>query len=114
MGTFRFKSDLRDHQAIVQPRLYDSLMVTQITLHRCHCGTDRDAMRPAAAAQLAPSRRGRARRAGPIPACPPRGLKQPLSHMIFVKLMANIFEVLTDQCLASPRAATSVVQLTLL
>ena len=32
MGTFRFKSDLRIHQAIVQPRLYDSLMVTQITL----------------------------------------------------------------------------------
>ncbi len=31
MGTFRFKSDLRNHQAIVQPRLYDSLMVTQIT-----------------------------------------------------------------------------------
>jgi hypothetical protein len=30
--TFRFKSDLRNHQAIVQPRLYDSLMVTQITL----------------------------------------------------------------------------------
>jgi hypothetical protein len=26
------KSDLRNHQAIVQPRLYDSLMVTQITL----------------------------------------------------------------------------------
>ena len=34
MGTFRFKSDLRNHQAIVQPRLYDSLMVTQITLGR--------------------------------------------------------------------------------
>ncbi len=31
---FRVKSDLRNHQAIVQPRLYDSLMVTQITL-RC-------------------------------------------------------------------------------
>jgi hypothetical protein len=31
---FRFKSDLRNHQleAIVQPRLYDCLMVTQITL----------------------------------------------------------------------------------
>jgi hypothetical protein len=29
---FRVKSDLRNHQAIVQPRLYDSLMVTQITL----------------------------------------------------------------------------------
>ena len=28
----RFKSDLRNHQAIVQPRLCDSLMVTQITL----------------------------------------------------------------------------------
>ena len=28
----REKSDLRNHQAIVQPRLYDSLMVTQITL----------------------------------------------------------------------------------
>ena len=26
------KSDLRNHQAIVQPRLYDSLMVTQITI----------------------------------------------------------------------------------
>ncbi len=33
MGTFRFKSDLRNHQAIVQPRLYDCLMVTQITLN---------------------------------------------------------------------------------
>jgi hypothetical protein len=32
VGTFLFKSDLRNHQAIVQPRLYDSLMVTQITL----------------------------------------------------------------------------------
>ncbi len=32
MGTFRFKSDLRNHQAIVQPRLYDCLMVTQVTL----------------------------------------------------------------------------------
>jgi hypothetical protein len=30
--TRRNKSDLRNHQAIVQPRLYDSLMVTQITL----------------------------------------------------------------------------------
>ena len=30
---FRVKSDLRNHQAIVQPRLYDSLMVTQITLN---------------------------------------------------------------------------------
>ncbi len=29
---FRVKSDLRNHQAIVQPRLYDGLMVTQITL----------------------------------------------------------------------------------
>ena len=29
---FRVKSDLRNHQAIVQPRLYDCLMVTQITL----------------------------------------------------------------------------------
>ena len=29
---FRVKSDLRNHQAIVQPRLHDSLMVTQITL----------------------------------------------------------------------------------
>jgi hypothetical protein len=27
-----FKSDLRNHQAIMQPRLYDCLMVTQITL----------------------------------------------------------------------------------
>jgi hypothetical protein len=31
---FRFKSDLRNHQAIIQPRLYDCLMVTQITLIR--------------------------------------------------------------------------------
>ncbi len=39
MGTFHFKSDLRtsNHQAIVQPRLYDCLMVTQITLG-CSCG----------------------------------------------------------------------------
>ncbi len=29
---FRVKSDLRSHCAIVQPRLYDSAMVTQITL----------------------------------------------------------------------------------
>ena len=29
---FRVESDLRNHQAIVQPRLYDCLMVTQITL----------------------------------------------------------------------------------
>ncbi len=29
---FRGKSDLRNHQAIVQPRLCDSLMVTHITL----------------------------------------------------------------------------------
>ncbi len=34
VGTFRFKSDLRNHCAIVQPRLYDSAMVTQITLPR--------------------------------------------------------------------------------
>ncbi len=33
MGTFRFKSDLRNHQAIVQPRLYDCLMVTRL----CDC-----------------------------------------------------------------------------
>ena len=33
---FRVKSDLRNHQAIVQPRLYDSLMVTQITLMASH------------------------------------------------------------------------------
>jgi hypothetical protein len=40
VGTFRFKSDLRNHQAIVQPRLYDSLMVTQITLPQGpHYGT---------------------------------------------------------------------------
>ncbi len=32
MGAFRFKSDLRNHQAIIQPRLYECLMVTQITL----------------------------------------------------------------------------------
>ncbi len=31
---FRVKSDLRNHQAIVQPRLYDSLMVTMITLQK--------------------------------------------------------------------------------
>jgi hypothetical protein len=31
---FRVKSDLRNHQAIVQPRLYDCLMVTQIALNR--------------------------------------------------------------------------------
>ena len=31
-GTFRLKSDLRNHCAIVQPRLYDCAMVTQITL----------------------------------------------------------------------------------
>ncbi len=30
------KSDLRNHQAIVQPRLYDCLMVTQI---KCSLGT---------------------------------------------------------------------------
>ncbi len=29
---FRVQSDLRNHQAIVTPRLYDCLMVTQITL----------------------------------------------------------------------------------
>ena len=29
---FRVKSDLRNHRAIVQPRLYDCSMVTQITL----------------------------------------------------------------------------------
>jgi hypothetical protein len=29
---FRVKSDLRNHCAIVQPRLYDSAVVTQITL----------------------------------------------------------------------------------
>ncbi len=27
-----YKSDLHNHQAIIQPRLYDCLMVTQITL----------------------------------------------------------------------------------
>jgi hypothetical protein len=32
---FRVKSDLRNHQAIVQPRLYACLMVTQITLLCC-------------------------------------------------------------------------------
>jgi hypothetical protein len=41
---FRVKSDLRNHQAIVQPRLYDSLMVTQITLTlssmQAHCSGD--------------------------------------------------------------------------
>ena len=39
MGTFRFKSDLRNHCAIVQPRLYDCAMVTQITLVRSGMGT---------------------------------------------------------------------------
>ncbi len=34
VGTFRFKSDLRNHCAIVQPRLYDGAMATQITLSR--------------------------------------------------------------------------------
>ena len=29
------KSDLRNHCAIAQPRLYDSAMVTQITLELC-------------------------------------------------------------------------------
>jgi hypothetical protein len=38
-------------------------------------------MGPAAAAQLAPSRRGRARRAGPIPACPPPGASSSPSVM---------------------------------
>ncbi len=33
---FRTKSDLRNHQAIIQPRLYDCLMVTQITLAARH------------------------------------------------------------------------------
>ncbi len=32
----RTKSDLRNHQAIIQPRLYDCLMVTQITLLQWH------------------------------------------------------------------------------
>ncbi len=32
---FRVKSDLRNHCAIVQPRLYDSAMVTPITLAVC-------------------------------------------------------------------------------
>ncbi len=36
MEPFRFKSDLRNHQAIVQPRLYDCLMVTQITQPRLY------------------------------------------------------------------------------
>jgi hypothetical protein len=34
------KSDLRNHQAIVQPRLYDCLMVTQITLNTEPHGLD--------------------------------------------------------------------------
>ena len=34
---FRVKSDLRNHQAIAQPRLYDCLMVTQITLRVPDC-----------------------------------------------------------------------------
>jgi hypothetical protein len=34
------KSDLRNHQAIVQPRLYDYLMVTQITLNTEPHGLD--------------------------------------------------------------------------
>ncbi len=40
------KSDLRNHQAIVQPRLYDCLMVTQITLKTE--GPPRVALRPSA------------------------------------------------------------------
>ena len=31
---FRVKSDLRNHQAIVQPRLYDSLMVSDLRNHQ--------------------------------------------------------------------------------
>ncbi len=40
MGTFRFKNDLRDHCAIVQPRLYDCAMVTQIIFRALHCLVD--------------------------------------------------------------------------
>ena len=36
----RVKSDLRNHQAIVQPRLYDCLMVTQIALNTEPLGLD--------------------------------------------------------------------------
>ncbi len=32
MGTFRLKSDLRNHRTIVRPRSYDGAMVTQVTL----------------------------------------------------------------------------------
>jgi hypothetical protein len=32
VGTFRFKNDLRSHCAIIQPRLYDGAMATQIIL----------------------------------------------------------------------------------
>ena len=52
MGTFRFKSDLRNHQAIVQPRLYDSAMVTQIILRPRGC------QRIAASMKLTVERRG--------------------------------------------------------
>ena len=38
---FRVKSDSRNHQAIVQPRLYDCSMVTLITLNtEPHAGFD--------------------------------------------------------------------------
>ena len=36
----RVKSDLRNHRAIVQPRLYDCSMVTQITLNTEPHGLD--------------------------------------------------------------------------
>ena len=56
MGTFRFKSDLRNpgHQAIVQPRLYDCLMVTQITLGQSQLDAfDSDGARPLHPARVA-------------------------------------------------------------
>ncbi len=55
---FRTKSDLRNHQAIIQPRLYDCLMVTQITLktespHGLLSGPDRRRVRSEAPAWAA-------------------------------------------------------------
>ncbi len=38
---FRTKNELRNHQAIVQPRLYDGLMVTQIILHKAAWATSK-------------------------------------------------------------------------
>jgi hypothetical protein len=45
---FRVKSNLRNHQAIVQPRLYDSAVVTQITLKPLHHSSPRANLKLAA------------------------------------------------------------------